>query len=46
MWFFILEKILSGFFNWNERYQIKSAVKKHCVSRRHNIDKTAEGWSN
>jgi hypothetical protein len=20
MWFFILEKLLSGFFNWNERF--------------------------
>jgi hypothetical protein len=26
MWFFILEKLLSGFFNWNERFVNKSQI--------------------
>jgi hypothetical protein len=36
MWFFILEKLLSGFFNWNERYYIS---RRTCVEKNYKFDR-------
>ncbi len=36
MWFLILEKLLSGFFNWNERH-VRLIIDRKSISIKNNL---------